>query len=70
LFVGGTVVAESIPIAAVMVRQIRGQEIGLGLQLLVVGVGLAVVLANLLVAWLPMQRGAKKLWGDLGNIGD
>jgi hypothetical protein len=70
LFVAGTVVAVSIPIAAVMVRQIRGQDIGLALQLMVLGVGIAVVAANLLVAWLPMRRGARKLWGDLGNIGD
>jgi len=70
LFVAGTVVAVSIPIAAVMVRQIRGQDIDLGLQLMVIGVGIAVVAANLLVAWLPMRRGARKLWGDLGNIGD
>ena len=70
LFVGGIVALESLPIAAVLMRQIRGQEIGLALHLAAGGVGLFVVVANLLVAWIPMRRGARALWGDLGNVGD
>jgi len=70
LFVGAVVVAESLPLAAVMLRKIRDQEVGLALQLASVGVGVGVVVANVLAAWLPMRRGARKLWGDLGNVGD
>lgn len=70
LFVGGIVLIESFPLAGLLVQQVRGAPPSGILTLSAVGVGLLVVVANLLVAWLPMRRGARKLWGDLGNVGD
>jgi ABC-2 type transport system permease protein len=66
LFVGGVVALESVPIAAVLMRHVRDEEVGPGLQAAVIAVALVVILANILVAWIPMRRGARKLWGDLG----
>jgi len=67
LFVGGVVALESVPIAAVLMRRVRDQEVGPGLQAAVIAVALVVILANILVAWIPMRQGARKLWGDLGE---
>ena len=70
LFVAAVVVLESFPIGALLVRLIRDEAIPFWLHILLVLTGIAVLVANLLVAWIPMRRGAKKLWGDLGNVGD
>jgi ABC-2 type transport system permease protein len=70
LFVGSVVALESVPIAAVLVRRARDQQIGDGLRAAVVAVALVVVVANLFVAWAPMRRGAQRLWGDLDTPED
>jgi len=62
--------AEAIPVGMLLYRQYAGIPVGLGLTLGLVGVFAAVILLNVAVAVIPMRRGAAKLWGDLGNVGD
>jgi ABC-2 type transport system permease protein len=69
-FTAGIIVIESIPVGMLLATEFRGEEVDPQLMLGLAGAGLFVVVANFLAAWIPMTRGATKLWGDLGNVGD
>jgi ABC-2 type transport system permease protein len=62
--------AEAVPVGMLLYRQHQGEPVGLWLTLGLIAVFTAVVLLNLAVGIVPMRRGAAKLWGDLGNVGD
>ncbi|MCP4871380.1 MAG: hypothetical protein GY898_21940 [Proteobacteria bacterium] len=64
------IAAEAIPVSMLLYRQYAGIPVGAGLTIGLVAVFTAVVVLNLAVAIIPMRRGAAKLWGDLGNVGD
>ncbi len=61
---------EAIPVGMVLFRQYNDIAIGPGLTAGLVAAFVGVTLANIAVAVIPMRRGADKLWGDLGNVGD
>jgi len=69
-FVTLVITAEAIPIGMVIYRQYSGIPIGTGLTVALIAVGVLVVVGNLLAALIPLHRGAERLWGDLGNVGD
>ena len=69
-FVTLVVTAEAIPIGMVLYRQYNGEPVGTALVVTLVVVCLLVVVGNLVAALVPLHRGAEKLWGDLGNVGD
>ena len=69
-FVTAVILAEAIPVGSLLYRQWLGQPVGAGLTAALIGVGVLVVVANVLAAVIPMRKGADALWGDLGNVGD
>ncbi len=69
-FVAAVIFVESIPVGILLARQYQGQEPSALLLGSAVGVGVLVVVACGLAAFLPLRRGARALWGDLGNVGD
>ncbi|MCO4773084.1 MAG: hypothetical protein KDA24_23825 [Deltaproteobacteria bacterium] len=69
-FVAAVIFVESIPVGILLARQYRGQEPGTLLLAASAGVALLVVVACITVAIVPLRRGARALWGDLGNVGD
>lgn len=69
-FVAATLFLESLPVGFLLARQVRDQPPSAALLGALVGVAVLVVVASGLAAWLPLRRGARALWGDLGNVGD
>lgn len=69
-FVATCVTLLSVPIGVLLARQYQEVDPSLGLQAAVAGAALFVLVANVVAAIVPMHRGARKLWGDLGNVGD
>ncbi len=69
-FVAGCVVLLAVPIGVLLARQYQGLPPGPGLITALVAVVLIVLAANVAAAIVPVHRGARKLWGDLGNVGD
>ena len=69
-FVAGAIVVIALPVGWLLARQYQGIPAGPGLVAALVGAGLAVTAASVAAAWIPLSRGAEKLWGDLGNVGD
>ncbi len=69
-FVAGCVVLESVPIGVLLAKQYQGVPAGPGLTSVLALVAVVVIGANAAAAVVPVHRGAAKLWGDLGNVGD
>jgi ABC-2 type transport system permease protein len=69
-FVAFVVTVEAIPVGVLLAKQYQGQSADSGLIGALIGAALLVVLANTLATVVPLHRGARKLWGDLGNVGD
>jgi len=69
-FVAAVIFVESIPVGILLAREYQGETPSPLLLGSTVGVGVLVVVACGLAAFLPLRRGAKALWGDLGNVGD
>lgn len=69
-FVAGTIVVVAVPVGVLLARQYQGLAPSLGLIAALVAAGVAVTAASFAAAWIPLRRGADKLWGDLGNVGD
>jgi ABC-2 type transport system permease protein len=69
-FVGVCITVEAIPIGLLLAKQYQGLPAGPQLTATLVGVVVLVVSANAAAAVIPVHRGARKLWGDLGNVGD
>lgn len=62
--------AEAIPVGSLLYRLWLEEQPGPGLTASLVAVCVLVVAVNAGIAVIPLRRGAEKLWGDLGNVGD
>ncbi len=69
-FVAFMVTLEAVPVGALLYKQSQGQPPGGLLIGALVAVAVIVVAANVAATLIPLHRGAAKLWGDLGNVGD
>jgi ABC-2 type transport system permease protein len=69
-FVAGVIVVESIPIGMLLAKQYQGIAPSAGLVAGLIASAVLVVIASVLAAIIPLRRGARALWGDLGNVGD
>jgi ABC-2 type transport system permease protein len=69
-FVAAVIVVEAIPVGMLLAGQYRGREPGAGLIAALVLGSAAIVAANAAAAWIPMRRGALKLWADRADVGD
>ena len=69
-FVAACVTLEAVPIGILLAKQYQGLPPGPVLSAVLVVVALVVVGANAAAAIVPLHRGAERLWGDLGNVGD
>ena len=69
-FVAVLIFAQALPVGMLLAAEYRGVEPGLGVRAGLIGAGLLVLVANVAAAVLPLRRGARALWGDLGNVGD
>lgn len=69
-FTAGVIVVEAVPVGMLLANDFRETAVSPQLMAGLVVAGVVVVVANLLAAWIPITRGATKLWGDLGNVGD
>ena len=69
-FVAAVIFVESIPVGILLARQYQGVEPGAALLAGSAGVAVLVVVASVMAAVIPLRRGARALWGDLGNVGD
>jgi predicted acyltransferase len=69
-FTAGVIVVEAVPVGMLLANDFRETPVSPQLMAGLVAAGVVVVVANLLAAWIPITRGATKLWGDLGNVGD
>ncbi len=69
-FTAAIIVVEAIPVGMLLASDFREVDVRPGLMAALGGAFLIVVVANALAAWIPITRGATKLWGDLGNVGD
>ena len=69
-FTAGVIVVEAVPVGMLLANDFRETAVSPQLMAGLVAAGVVVVVANLLAAWIPITRGATKLWGDLGNVGD
>ena len=69
-FTAGVIVVEAVPVGMLLATDFRGNDVDPRLLAGLAGSLAVVVVANLLAAWIPIHRGASKLWGDLGNVGD
>jgi len=69
-FVALSIFVVAVPVGVLLARQY--QEVAPSALLIssLVGSVLAVTVASGAAAWIPLSRGATKLWGDLGNVGD
>jgi hypothetical protein len=69
-FTAGVIVVEAVPVGMLLATDFRGNDVDPRLLAGLAGSLAVVVVANLLAAWVPIHRGASRLWGDLGNVGD
>ena len=69
-FVAGTIVLVALPVGWLLARQFQDIDPGFGVIGSLVAAGFTVTVASFAAAWIPLRRGADKLWGDLGNVGD
>ena len=69
-FVAAVIIVEAVPVGMLLERQYRGTEVSAGLVSGLAGAFLFVVVVNLAAAVIPIRKGAARLWGDLGNVGD
>ena len=69
-FVAACVTLEAVPIGVLLAKQYQGVPAGPVLSTVLVVVTVVVVGANAAAAIVPIHRGAERLWGDLGNVGD
>jgi len=70
LLVGTVVAVEAVPVGLFLARQYQGITPSLLLTSGMVFSVLAVLGINAAAALIPLRRGAVRLWGDLGNVGD
>ncbi len=69
-FTAAIIVIEAVPVGMLLASDFREVEVSTQLMAALAGTFVVVVVANLLAAWIPITRGATRLWGDLGNVGD
>lgn len=69
-FVAFTVTLEAIPGGALLYKQSQNQPPGAPLITSLVVVAVIVEASNAAATLIPLHRGARKLWGDRGNVGD
>ncbi|HCP45633.1 MAG TPA: hypothetical protein DIU15_06310, partial [Deltaproteobacteria bacterium] len=69
-FVAAVIVVEAVPVGMLLAHQYRGEEVGPALVSGLVAAFLFVVVVNVVAALVPLRKGAARLWGDLGNVGD
>ena len=70
LLVAGVVAVEAVPVGLFLARQYQGIAPSPALISSLLFAFLAVIGLNLAAAVIPLRRGAVRLWGDLGNVGD
>ncbi len=69
-FVAVAIVVVAVPVGILLARQVQDVTPSPALIASLVGSVLVVTAASAAAAWIPLSRGAAKLWGDLGNVGD
>jgi ABC-2 type transport system permease protein len=69
-FVAGVITVESVPIGMLLARQYQGLPVPPGLIAGLVASAVLVLVACVAATVVPLRRGARALWGDLGNVGD
>jgi len=69
-FVSLVVTLEAVPVGILLAKEYQGVEPSNGLLAGLAAATLLVFVFNALATVVPLHRGARKLWGDLGNVGD
>ena len=69
-FVTGVIVVQAVPVGILLTRQYQDLPPGPWLIAALALTAVAVVVACVAATIVPMRRGAKALWGDIGNVGD
>jgi len=69
-FVAAVITVEAIPIGILLAKQYQGISPSGGLIAGLVGAAVIVVVSCAIATVVPLRKGARALWGDLGNVGD